>query len=115
MTAPGQAAGMRSSGLVDRTSGLGAHDHVCWRYTAPDELRARARDFLADGLAQGLQVWYVAPGTAAELTGDLRGVDGLDVGLRTGPERSGPGRVAGRHLPGRRREGRARRSRRGTG
>lgn len=87
MTAPREAADVRSSGLVDRTSGLGVHDHVCWRYTAPDEFRARAREFLADGLARGLQVRYVAPGTAADLTEDLRGVDGLDAGLRTGAVR----------------------------
>ncbi|MCE6996284.1 MEDS domain-containing protein [Saccharothrix sp. S26] len=78
---------VRRSGLVDRTSGLGPHDHVCWRYTAPDELRERARDFLADGLARGLQVWYVAPGAAADLARDLRGVDALDTGLRTGAAR----------------------------
>ncbi len=87
MTESREAVDVRRSGLVDRTLGLGVHDHVCWRYTAPDEFRERAREFLADGLAQGLQVWYVAPGAASDLAQDLRGVDELDAGLRTGAAR----------------------------
>jgi len=82
-----KAADARRSGLVDRTFGLGEHDHVCWQYTAPGEFRERARDFLADGLARGLQVWYVAPGAAADLVEDLHGVEELDTGLRTGAAR----------------------------
>ncbi|WP_367127635.1 MEDS domain-containing protein [Saccharothrix sp. HUAS TT1] len=78
---------MRRSGLTDRVSGLGAHDHVCWHYRDGQEFRARAREFLADGLDRGLQVWYVAAGAVAELAEDLRGDDSLAAALRTGAAR----------------------------
>ncbi|MFE2757761.1 MEDS domain-containing protein [Actinosynnema sp. NPDC059335] len=77
----------RTSGLVNRLDGLGPHDHVCWRYPAPDEFRARVREFLVDGLARNLQVWYVATGSPADLLEDLRGTAELAAGLRTGAAR----------------------------
>ncbi|MEU4769665.1 MEDS domain-containing protein [Actinosynnema sp. NPDC023794] len=75
---------MRRSGFVDDTRGLGVHDHVCWRYDDVREFRARAREFLADGLEQGYRVCYVAPGDAEALVEDLRGIDGLGRALREG-------------------------------
>ncbi|QFZ20976.1 MEDS domain-containing protein [Saccharothrix syringae] len=78
---------MRRSGLVDQVRGLGAHDHLCWRYRDRREFRERAREFLADGLALGLQVWCVAPGAVADLVEDLRGTAALDEALRTGAAR----------------------------
>ncbi len=78
---------IRVAGPVGRVGELGAHDHVCWRYTEAAEFRERAREFLADGLARDLQVWYVAPGSAEELGGHLREVGGFQAALRTGAAR----------------------------
>ncbi|PSL47156.1 anti-anti-sigma regulatory factor [Saccharothrix carnea] len=75
---------MRRSGLVDHTRGLGAHDHVCWRYDDVPEFEARAREFLLDGLEQGYRVCYVASGDVDALVHGLRGIDGIDRALREG-------------------------------
>ncbi|MFC6091244.1 MEDS domain-containing protein [Saccharothrix lopnurensis] len=75
---------MRRSGLVTHVRGLGAHDHVCWRYGDRDEFLARLREFLAEGLALGHRVRYVGPGDVGSLVADLRGVEGVDEALRTG-------------------------------
>lgn len=86
-TGPADVPGARTSGLVDRLDGLGAHDHVCWRYAAPDEFRERAREFLVDGLARNLRVWYVGSGAPADLVEDLRATGELAEGLRSGAAR----------------------------
>ena len=70
--------------MVDHTRGLRAHDHVCWRYDDVRQFRARARDFLAEGLEQGYRVCYVASGDADTLVEDLRGIDGIERALRAG-------------------------------
>ncbi|WP_447002157.1 MEDS domain-containing protein [Saccharothrix isguenensis] len=75
---------MRRSGLVDHTRGLGAHDHVCWRYDDVPEFDARVREFLLDGLRRGYRVRYVASGDINALVHDLRGIDGIDRALREG-------------------------------
>ncbi|WP_434443570.1 MEDS domain-containing protein [Lentzea sp. E54] len=75
---------MRRSGLVEHTRELGAHDHVCWRYEDMHEFRARVREFLSEGLAQGYRVSYIAPGDMNALLDDLRGIDGIDDALETG-------------------------------
>ncbi|GHH38946.1 MEDS domain-containing protein [Lentzea cavernae] len=75
---------MRRSGLTENTRGLGAHDHVCWRFEEAHEFRAHAREFLSDGLARGHQVRYIAPGDVTALAGDLRGIDRIDEALDTG-------------------------------
>ncbi len=56
------------------------HDHRCWAFESTADFRARAREFLRDGLARGRQVWYVAPGDPA--------LDGLDDAFRTGAART---------------------------
>jgi hypothetical protein len=61
-----------------------ARDHVCWGYRRREEFVVRAREFLADGLAAGERVLYVVPGTSDVVTGQLRGVDSFDEGLRRG-------------------------------
>ena len=53
---------MRASRVLDSVEGYGRHDHLCLAFDNADEYAARARDFLADGLAQGLQVHYVFDG-----------------------------------------------------
>lgn len=90
-SAPARYAGpMRTSGLVEDTRGLGAHDHVCWAYDTPEEFVRPARAFLAEGLADGMRVWLVASGTNSDLRAHLAGIDGIDDALRTGAARVVP-------------------------
>lgn len=72
---------------MEHVRGLGAHDHVCWRYDRARDFRARAGEFLAEGLAQGHRVHYLASGSEESLIEDLRGVEGVERGLRTGAAR----------------------------
>ncbi|GHJ46986.1 hypothetical protein Cs7R123_43280 [Catellatospora sp. TT07R-123] len=61
---------MRQSGFVDAVDGLGRSDHLCWAFDTHDEFRTLAARFLADGLAAGQQVVYLAESAgAAELDG----------------------------------------------
>lgn len=69
--------------MVDAT-GLGVHDHICWPYTDPSDFRARALEFLADGLRQGLKVCYVGPGAEARLWADLGSLPDRDHHGRRG-------------------------------
>lgn len=62
---------------MEHARGLAAHDHVCWFYGARDEFRARAREFLADGLAAGQRVRYVTSDEAEA----AEGLDGVEVSL----------------------------------
>jgi hypothetical protein len=75
---------MRASGTVERASGLGLHDHVCWSYDDDAEFRHRAREFLVDGLALGQRVCYIGDDTEDALAADLRAADGMDEALRQG-------------------------------
>lgn len=75
---------MRRTGLVAHVRGLGAHDHVCWRYDDRDDFLARVREFLGEGLALGLRVRYLGPGAVDALVADLDGIGGIDEALRTG-------------------------------
>jgi len=43
---------MRTSGVTD-VIGLPSNDHLCWPFDGFAEFRARAAEFLADGLALG--------------------------------------------------------------
>src|ERR1700679_75229 len=62
---------MRAAGVFDQLSGLGAHDHVCFAYDVAEDFRARAMEFLGDGLAQGLQARYLGSGSEADLWEEL--------------------------------------------
>ncbi len=75
---------MRRSGVLEHTRGLGAHDHVCWRYNDVREFRVRVREFLSEGLEQGYRVRYVASGDVGALVQDLRGIAAIDQALREG-------------------------------
>ncbi|MEV0682116.1 MEDS domain-containing protein [Actinosynnema sp. NPDC050436] len=72
---------------MDHVRGLGDHDHVCWQYDGLPEFRARAVEFLTEGLALGHRVLYVASGEVDALVEDLRGIDGLDRALGEGSAR----------------------------
>lgn len=77
----------RRSGLVEHARGLGARDHVCWRYDDATQRQARAREFLAEGLARGKRVYYVGSGDVDGLVEDLRDIDGIDAALTRGAAR----------------------------
>lgn len=62
---------MRTSGVTDVVVGLHSNDHLCWPFDDFAEFRARAVEFLADGLALGQRACCVARGDVAELTGHL--------------------------------------------
>lgn len=50
---------VRASGVLRSAEGYGRYDHLCLAYDHATEFALKARDFLADGLAQGLQVHCV--------------------------------------------------------
>jgi hypothetical protein len=78
---------VRRTGIIKDARGLGLHDHVCWAYDDLNDFRCRAREFLAEGLELGQQVWYVAPGDVETLANDLRDLDGMDLALQVGAAR----------------------------
>ncbi|GGU18480.1 MEDS domain-containing protein [Lentzea flava] len=53
---------MRTSGVTDVVVGLNPNDHLCWPFDDFAEFRARAAEFLADGLQLGQRACYVARG-----------------------------------------------------
>ena len=63
---------MRADGTASRAGGH-VRRHACWSYDDPAEFATAAATFLADGLASGLRVWYVAAdaddGVAAQVPG----------------------------------------------
>ncbi|MEU4252927.1 MEDS domain-containing protein [Amycolatopsis sp. NPDC026612] len=68
----------------DSTSSPAARDHVCWGYRQLDDFVERAQDFLADGLAAGERVLYVAAGDEDHLAARLRAGGRFDEDLRRG-------------------------------
>lgn len=80
----GSVRAVRTSGVIDRVRGFGLHDHVFWAYEDPENLRVGVRDFLAEGLAQGQRVCYVASGDPETLAEDLAGIAGLAEALTRG-------------------------------
>lgn len=72
---------MRRAGFVDVIGGLGSHDHICWVFDTPDEYRSLAGRFLADGLAGGLRVVFIA-GWARD--DELDGIDGFAAARAAG-------------------------------
>lgn len=75
---------MRSSGVVDATSGFGRHDHLCWSYDDRASLAEAARAFLAEGVALGQRVVYVGSRSTAALRDELVGLHDLDALLDSG-------------------------------
>ena len=67
---------MRRVGAFAHARGFASHDHLCWSYRDRREFRARAREFLADGLAAGERVRYLTADEHADL-----GLDGVEVSL----------------------------------
>jgi anti-anti-sigma regulatory factor len=75
---------MRTSGVTDVVVGLHPNDHLCWPFDDFAEFRARAAEFLVDGLRLGQRVCYVARGDQAELAGHLESQPALAAALRDG-------------------------------
>jgi anti-anti-sigma regulatory factor len=75
---------MRISGETHAADGFGPHDHVCWAYDEAADFRARAAEFLADGVAQGLRTSFVAPGDVGRLRAQLRQFSELRGALSDG-------------------------------
>jgi anti-anti-sigma regulatory factor len=74
----------RSTGDVRSARGLGLHDHVCWLYDHPEELRVQVTTFVTEGLDQGLRVLYVTGDSEQSQRNDLAGVSMLDEAMERG-------------------------------
>jgi anti-anti-sigma regulatory factor len=64
---------MRRHGVVDSASGLLPFGHLGWAYRDREEFRARAREYLIDGLNAGQWIEYVGEGETADLRRELLG------------------------------------------
>jgi hypothetical protein len=73
---------MRTSGVTDVVVGMNPNDHLCWPFDDFAEFRARAAEFLVDGLRQGQRVCYVARGD--DLATHLESEPVLGEALRDG-------------------------------
>jgi anti-anti-sigma regulatory factor len=69
---------VRATETIENASGFGLHDHLCWTYDDPMELRDRTLEFLGEGLEQSLRVCYVSSGSVASLRLDLQGLPDLE-------------------------------------
>ncbi len=58
---------MRTSGVTDVVVGPHSNDHLCRPFDDFAEFRARALEFLADGLALGRRACYLARGDVADV------------------------------------------------
>ncbi|MEO3819588.1 MEDS domain-containing protein [Plantactinospora sp. B24E8] len=77
-------------GPIRMTGGLAPsppHRHVCWSYDNPAAFDARAREFLAEGLAAGERVWYVGPEEPDRLVERMRDIPGFADALGRGAAR----------------------------
>ena len=75
---------MRTSGVTDAVVGMQPNDHLCWPFDDFTEFRARAAEFLVDGLELGQRACYVARGDQAELAGHLESQPVLAAAVREG-------------------------------
>lgn len=63
---------------------LAPHGHICWAYEDPAAFEEQARSYLAQGLAAGERVWYVADGDRSTLISRLSAIDGFAAALTCG-------------------------------
>ena len=64
-----------------------SHSHLCWVFDDHADFRAAAVEFLADGLARGLRVDYIAAGDEQSLRADSPRWTARDCAPRRWPER----------------------------
>lgn len=79
MRAARSIRGMRAHGVTASASGLVPFAHLAWAYADGAEFHARAREFLADGVAQGQWVEFVADRPETELIEELAVIRGTDA------------------------------------
>jgi MEDS: MEthanogen/methylotroph, DcmR Sensory domain len=70
---------MRLVGVVDSARGLEPHGHLCWAYRDRAEFRARAAEFMADGIAAGQWIEYVGSGSTDALRAELIELEGINA------------------------------------
>lgn len=71
-------------GVSGASQGVGPHIHLCQVFDDHADFRAAAVEFLADGLARGLRVRYIAPPDEAALRADLAPLTALPQAHRSG-------------------------------
>lgn len=81
---------MDGSSLISNLRPWSPYGHVCWSYDDPAAFDSRAREFLAEGLAAGERVWYVASEPPGAVVERLRGVSVFEDGFRRGAARVVP-------------------------
>lgn len=74
----------RECGALDSAAGLAPRGHVCWAFEGRAEYRARAVQYLRDGLAEGQWIEYVGSGNAEALRAELAECDDLNRAFETG-------------------------------
>ena len=77
-------AGMNKPWVAWSPIGRSIGDHVCWPFRGHDAMTAVARPYVAEGLARGERVAYVADRDPSELRQDLDGLPGLDEHVERG-------------------------------
>jgi anti-anti-sigma regulatory factor len=61
-----------------------SHSHLCWVFDDHADFRAAAVEYLADGLARGLRVRYIAAGDEQTLRAELAPLERLEEAHRPG-------------------------------
>ena len=61
-----------------------SHNHLCWVFDDHADFRAAAVEFLADGLARGRRVRYIAAGDEETLHAELAPLERVEVARRPG-------------------------------
>jgi len=77
-------AGMNKPWVAWSPTGRSIGEHVCWPFRGHDAMTAVARPYVAEGLARGERVAYVADRGLSELRQDLGGLPGLDEHVERG-------------------------------
>lgn len=76
--------GARRQGEVTHARGLTPTGHLCWAYDHPEQFRARAREYILDGIRAGQQIEYIGDGPVPALRAQLTGDETLAAALEAG-------------------------------
>jgi anti-anti-sigma regulatory factor len=69
---------------LERPTGLGPGDHVCWAFDEEHPFAPVAARFLAEGGRRGERLCFVADGDVGTLEGQLRAIPGREAWLESG-------------------------------
>jgi hypothetical protein len=72
---------MRMVSVVDSARGLVPHSHLCWAYRDRAEFRARAVEFMAEGIAAGQWIEYVGSSSTEALRAELIELEGINTDI----------------------------------